>query len=244
MRLMVADRRPACITHTGGTRYDDALMRRAILLAWVASVAIGAAQTAPPVADTILVNGHIVTVDARFSTAQAVAIADPRFTAVGTDAVVRKMAGPSATIIDLKGRTTIPGLADDHLHDAGGGPGVDVSRARTMADLVAAVAARVRQSRAGDIITSNSDWHEAQLREHRLPHRGDLDTVPPDNPVVVVRGGHEFILNSAALRKWRAKERFLASPLAGAKPPAARALRAALGRDEHRAIAEEMARFL
>src|SRR5262249_60560751 len=44
--------------------------------------------------------------------------------------------------------------------------------------------------------------HEAQLNEHRLPYRRDLDTVSPDNPVVVVRGGHEYILNSAALAKW------------------------------------------
>ena len=56
--------------------------------------------------------------------------------------------------------------------------------------------------RPGDVVTTNSDWHEAQLKEHRLPYRRDLDTVSPDNPVVVVRGGHEYILNSAALKKW------------------------------------------
>ncbi|HMD35124.1 MAG TPA: amidohydrolase, partial [Vicinamibacterales bacterium] len=48
-----------------------------------------------------------------------------------------------------------------------------------------------------------SDWHEAQLAEHRLPYRKDLDRVSPRNPVVVVRGGHEYILNSAALAKWK-----------------------------------------
>jgi predicted amidohydrolase YtcJ len=57
------------------------------------------------------------------------------------------------------------------------------------------------ERRPGDVVT-NSDWHEAQLKEHRLPYRRDLDTVSPDNPVVVVRGGHEYILNSAALKKW------------------------------------------
>jgi predicted amidohydrolase YtcJ len=158
------------------------------------------AQAAPP--DTVLVNGHIITVDAGFSIAQAVAIADGRFTAVGTNAAIRKMAGPATTTIDLHGRTVIPGLADGHLHDAGGGPGVDLSRARAMADVLAAIRARVAQSRSGDVIVTNSDWHEAQLREHRLPYRKDLDTVSPDNPVVVVRGGHEYILNSAALKKW------------------------------------------
>ena len=162
---------------------------------------VGAAQTPPP-PDTILVNGHIVTVDATFSTAQAIAITDGRFTAVGADAAIRKLAGPATTTIDLRGQTVIPGLADNHLHDAGGGPGVDLSRVRSMAALLAAIAARVKQARPGEVITTNSDWHEAQLAEHRLPYRRDLDTVAPANPVVVVRGGHEYILNSAALAKW------------------------------------------
>jgi predicted amidohydrolase YtcJ len=155
-----------------------------------------------PAPDTILINGHIVTVDSGFTTAEAVAIADGRFAAVGATATIRRMAGPATTTIDLRGRTVIPGLADGHLHDAGGGPGVDLSRARSIADVLAAIRARVAQSRAGDVIVTNSDWHEAQLKEHRLPYRTDLDTVSPANPVVVVRGGHEYILNSAALKKW------------------------------------------
>ena len=157
-------------------------------------------QTTPP--DTILVNGHIITVDPNASTAQAVAIAGGKFAAVGSDSTIRALAGAGTAVIDLRGRTVIPGLADGHLHDAGGGPGVDLSRARSLADVLAAVRARVGQTRPGDILVSNSDWHEAQLAEHRLPYRADLDTVSPENPVVLVRGGHEYILNSAALRKW------------------------------------------
>jgi len=175
--------------------------RAALHWSLVALAVLGAAQ-APTPPDTILVNGHIVTVDARFSTAEAVAISGGRFTAVGTNAAVRPLAGPATTTIDLHGQTVIPGLADNHLHDAGGGPGVDLSRVRTLDALLAAIAARVKQARPGDVVTTNSDWHEAQLKEHRLPYRRDLDTVSPDNPVVVVRGGHEYILNSAALKKW------------------------------------------
>jgi predicted amidohydrolase YtcJ len=160
------------------------------------------AQAPPPPPDTILVNGRVITVDARFSIAQAIAIADGRFTAVGSDAAIRTLAGPATKTIDLHGQTVIPGLADGHLHDAGGGPGVDLSRARSIADVLAAIGARVRASRPGDVVVSNSDWHEAQLKEHRLPYRADLDAVSPDNPVVLVRGGHEYILNSAALGKW------------------------------------------
>jgi predicted amidohydrolase YtcJ len=161
-----------------------------------------AAQNPPPRADTILVNGHILTVDSSFSAAQAVAIGGGRFVAVGTNAAVRALAAPSTKVIDLHGQTVIPGLADGHVHDAGGGPGVDLSRARSLADVLAAVSGRVVQSKPGDVIVSNSDWHEAQLREQRLPYRRDLDTVSPSNPVVLVRGGHEYILNSAALAKW------------------------------------------
>jgi len=168
---------------------------------FVALIALAAAQApAPP--DTILVNGHVVTVDPRFSIAEAVAIAGGTISAVGANADIRKLAGPRTATIDLRGQTVIPGLADDHLHDAGGGSGVDLSRTRSIPDVLAAISARVNASKPGDIIVTNSDWHEAQLKEHRLPYRTDLDTVSPNNPVVVVRGGHEYILNSAALAKW------------------------------------------
>ncbi len=164
-------------------------------------VTVGSPQPASP-PDTILVNGRVITVDAQFSIAEAVAIAAGHFTAVGTNRAINALAGPQTRVIDLHGQTVIPGLADGHLHDAGGGPGVDLAGARSIADVLRAIAARVSQSRPGDVIVTNGDWHEAQLAEHRLPYRADLDSVAPDNPVVAVRGGHEYILNSAALRKW------------------------------------------
>src|SRR5437773_6124242 len=150
----------------------------------------------------MLYNGKIVTVDSAFSIAQALAIRGDRFVAVGADDAVRRTAGPATRVIDLRGRTVIPGLMDGHLHNAGGGPGVNLSEVRSMAELLAAVEARIGLSKPGDLVVSNSDWHEAQLREKRLPHRRDLDRVAPDNPVVLVRGGHEFIVNSAAMRRW------------------------------------------
>src|SRR5207249_9384799 len=129
-----------------------------------------------------LANGHIITVDAAFSIAEAVAIADGRFVAVGSTRDIDRLAAASTRRIDLHGRTVIPGLADGHLHDAGGGPGVDLSRARSIGDVLAALRARVAQSRPGDLIVTNSDWHEAQLAEHRLPYRDDLDIASPHNP--------------------------------------------------------------
>jgi predicted amidohydrolase YtcJ len=192
---MVADRRQPRITQTGIMRG----MRR-VALAFGIITTLGAQAAPPP--DTILVNGHVITVDQAFSIAQAIAIRDGRFTAIGTNEEIRGQARASTRVIDLHGQTVIPGLADGHLHDAGGGPGVDLSRARSVDDALRAIGDRVKQSRPGDVVVTNSDWHEAQLKEHRLVYRKDLDTVSPNNPVVVVRGGHEYIVNSAALAKW------------------------------------------
>lgn len=171
-----------------------------LALAYRAALSNQAQRGAAP--DSIYYNAKVVTVDDRFSYAQAVAITGDTFTAVGTNDDIRKLAGPATRSIDLKGLTVVPGLTDNHLHAAGGGPGVDLSRTRALGEVLAAVAARVKTSRPGDVVVSNSDWHEAQLKEQRLPLRRDLDKVAPATPVVLVRGGHEYILNSAALAKW------------------------------------------
>jgi predicted amidohydrolase YtcJ len=168
------------------------------------------AAASPP--DVIYFNAKVVTVDDQFSYAEAVAISGDKFSAVGTDEAVRRLAGPNTRQIDLQGRTVIPGLTDNHLHSAGGGPGVDLSRARTIDDVLAAVRDRVMRARPGEVVVSNSDWHEAQLLEQRLPLRRDLDTAAPMTPVVIVRGGHEYILNSAALAKWNITSATLQPP--------------------------------
>ncbi|HYY62321.1 MAG TPA: amidohydrolase [Burkholderiales bacterium] len=183
------------------------IVRRGALLA---SCLLAACATQPPSGpqppstppDLVLYNGKIVTVDPAFSIAQAVAIRADRFVAVGPNDAVRRSAGPATKQIDLGGRTVIPGLMDGHLHNAGGGPGVNLARVRSIDELLAAVEARVKKAAPDELIVSNSDWHEAQLREKRLPHLKELDRVAPRNPVVLVRGGHEYIINSAAAKRW------------------------------------------
>jgi predicted amidohydrolase YtcJ len=86
------------------------------------SVAVAAPKLAAQQADMILHNGKILTVDKNFAIAQAIAITGNKITAVGSDANVLKQAGPNTTRIDLKGRTVIPGLIDDHLHIMGNWP--------------------------------------------------------------------------------------------------------------------------
>lgn len=178
--------------------------RIAFSCALVAAAGISAQAQLPraPAPDLVLLNGNVITVDRNFSVAEGVAIAGDRIMTVGNGDQLRALADARTRIVDLKGNTVIPGLMDNHLHGAGGGPGVDLSRARTLADVYAAITDRVRASAPGDVIVSNSDWHEAQLKEQRLPLRDDLDALAPKHPVVLVRGGHEYILNSAALARW------------------------------------------
>ena len=164
-----------------------------------------AAWAAP---DAIYINGKIVTVDPQFTIAEAFAVTTDKFEAVGKNADIQKLAGSATRVINLRGRTVIPGLEDSHLHNAGGGPWVDLSNARTLADVLTAISRRVNIAAPGEVVISNGDWHEAQLKEQRLPLRRDLDTVSPSNPVVLIRGGHEYILNSAALAKWHIDKPF------------------------------------
>ena len=185
----------------------------AVLLLAIVSPLSGLPQLPRPPAPTlVLYNGKVITVDQSFLVAEAVALAGDRILAVGTSGQMRAIAGPATTLIDLKGQTVLPGLMDNHLHGAGGGPGVDLSRARSLTEVADAIAARVKTSKPGDVILSNSDWHEAQLKEQRLPLRDDLDRVAPNNPVILVRGGHEYILNSSALTRSGITEKSMEPP--------------------------------
>lgn len=130
------------------------------------------------------------------------AVKGDRFLAAGTSTEMRRLAGPRTRIVDLKGRFVSPGLTDAHFHSEGGGSAVDLSKAATISDIQAALRKAAASARPGEVITTNRDWHEMQLKEQRLPTAAELDVGAPSTPVVVKRGGHSYILNNAALRKW------------------------------------------
>jgi predicted amidohydrolase YtcJ len=144
-------------------------------------------------ADLVVVNGKVFTAREGAPLTQAFAVKDGKFIAVGATAAVRARIGPDSKVIDAGGRFVVPGLADGHFHNEGGGTGVDLSATRSLADLLAAVGKAVAAAKPGDLVVSNSDWHEAQLKEQRLPLATELDPVSPVNPVVLVRGGHDYI---------------------------------------------------
>jgi predicted amidohydrolase YtcJ len=174
----------------------------------IAILALAAAVSCAPreTADTVLTNGKIVTLGATQGIAEALAVKDGRILAIGTNDEVLGLVAPSTETIDLEGKTVVPGFSDNHYHGIGGGPGVDLSRTRTLQDVLDAIAARAASTPEAGVIVSNSDWHEGQLAEQTLPYRDDLDRAAPRHAVVLVRGGHQYILNSAALSKWNIDE--------------------------------------
>jgi predicted amidohydrolase YtcJ len=163
----------------------------------------GSGSASPQLAaDAVYTHAKVVTVDDRSTIAQAFAVKDGRYLAVGSDAELRAFVGPGTSVVDLHGRTVIPGLADGHFHAAGGGPGIDLSTARSIAQLLAKVSEAAARAAPGTVLVSNSDWHEAQLREQRTPTAEELESAAPGKPVVVVRGGHSVFLNTTALARW------------------------------------------
>jgi len=151
-------------------------------------------------ADIVLRNGHILTFGPNRNPVRSLAIIGGRIAAVGDDA--DELASGAAQTIDLRGHTVIPGLFDSHIHTIAGATNelaVSLENARSLADVQAAFGARAKAVAPGSWILGGSGWHEGQLREGRLPNRQELDAVTPSNPVLLRRGGHVVVANSAAL---------------------------------------------
>lgn len=154
-------------------------------------------------ADRVYFNGTVHTLDQHDSDAEAIAIAGTRVLATGASDAMLALAGKGAELQDLRGRTVIPGLIDSHNHLLSTGLNaelVDLSRAKTVAAVVTALSARAAQMPAGSWVISSSRWHESQLAERRFPTRSELDAAVPGHPVLIRRGGHNIVVNSAALR--------------------------------------------
>jgi predicted amidohydrolase YtcJ len=136
--------------------------------------------------DLTLINGKIHTLDARNSIVSSVTIRNGKFAAVGREA--RSDDGCVRTI-DLKGRTAVPGLVDNHNHFLllGLRPGHDtrLETAASIADVQAVIRARTRTVKAGEFITAMGGWVAAQFAENRLPTLAELDAAAPNNPVLV-----------------------------------------------------------
>jgi len=154
--------------------------------------------------DLVLVGGRILTMDSRSSVAEALAVRDGKILAVGSDAAVRPMAGPQTRVIDLAGKTVVPGLIDTHAHFGAAGLGdyvVNLGPAKSVAGALELLKAFVARKKPGEWIITGG-WHPpSQLAEKRYLTRQEIDSVAPNNPVYLRTVGHFAMANSLALQK-------------------------------------------
>jgi len=153
--------------------------------------------------DLILVNGNVYTVNKKQPRAEAIAVRDQRIVFVGSNQDARKFRGDKTRIIDLGGKTVVPGFTDSHCHIFGIGERemkLNLEGTNTREDFLARVKERVAQTERSKWITGRG-WIETFWKPPQFPARQDLDKIAPDNPVFLTRAdGHASVANSAALK--------------------------------------------
>ena len=162
-------------------------------------------------ADLVIINGKIVTVDKEFSIAQAVAVKDGKIIAVGENGDLKELVGKKTKVLDLKGKTVLPGINDAHIHAVaywGTRPplALDVGypTVKSISDIVKMVGEKVKTVQDGEWI-QGWGWDEGYLQEclkdpAKHPTKWDLDSASPNNPVCLTDfSGHVIWVNSKAL---------------------------------------------
>jgi predicted amidohydrolase YtcJ len=169
---------------------------------WAVVAAFG--QQASGVADEIFYNGKIVTVDPSFGVHEAFAVQGEKFLAVGGNAEVEALAGPSTRRTDLRGHTVIPGLMDNHNHQYHAGlvflRGADLRGVPSLAELLSRIRQQAPTAPPGQVLYGSMGWNPNDFPERRPPTRQDLDEAAPNHPVVVYQARGLARLNTAALR--------------------------------------------
>jgi predicted amidohydrolase YtcJ len=163
-------------------------------------------------ADLILVNGKVVTVDDRFSIAQALAIKGTRIVGVGGNDEIRGRAGAGTRVIDLQGRTVIPGLIDNHAHFIRVAEKwhseMRLDGITSRKEAVKMLQDRVRATKPGDWIVALGGWSEEQFTdEPRGFPLAELDRLAPNNPVALQAVYRHTYMNTAALKAAKIDEK-------------------------------------
>jgi predicted amidohydrolase YtcJ len=154
-------------------------------------------------ADLILVNGNVYTVNDKQPHAESIAVKDERVVFVGSNEEAKKFRSDSTPIIDLGGKTVVPGLTDSHCHIFGIGERdmrLNLEGTNSLQEFIQKIKERVAQTERGRWITGRG-WIETFWKPAAFPTRQDLDKIAPDNPVFLTRAdGHASVVNSAALK--------------------------------------------
>jgi predicted amidohydrolase YtcJ len=158
-------------------------------------------QTVP---DLILFNGRFHTLDPANPVAGAVAMSEGKFSAVGIDHDVRKLAGEGTKLIDLQGRSALPGLIDNHLHIIRGGLSFNMELrwdgVRSLSDALCMLKKQVAITPPPQWVRVVGGFSEHQFMERRLPTIEELNAIAPETPVFILHLYDRALLNAAALR--------------------------------------------
>lgn len=162
-------------------------------------------------ADLVIINGKVITVDKDFSIKQAVAVKDGKIMKVGTNDDVKAFISSKTEILDLKGKTMLPGINDSHLHGAffgGTRPPLALDlgypNVQSIRDMVEELRNKVENTQDNGWVRGFG-WDLGYLEEcksdpKRFPRKWDIDPVSPNNPVVFSDfSGHTLLVNSKAL---------------------------------------------
>ena len=153
-------------------------------------------------ADLVLINAHVITMDRHFPFAEGVAIKGNRIVGVGDSVRMAEFKGSKTQVVDLKGKTVLPGFNDSHLHMLSFGIGlmnVQLQGASSIDEMVMRVQQRAGSTPKGEWITG-AGWDQNLYSEKRYPNRHDLDRVAPDHPVALRHvSGHALLVNSMAM---------------------------------------------
>ena len=162
-------------------------LARLLSLAVLASAGMVGALAQP--AELIVTNASITTLDAKSSTAQALAVRDGRIVALGDAASVRRLAGPATRVVDAGGRRVIPGLIDSHIHAVRAALSysteVNWIGAATIPEAMARLREKAAASRPGSWLIVAGGWTEQQFAEKRRPTPAEVLAAAPDNPVYI-----------------------------------------------------------
>jgi predicted amidohydrolase YtcJ len=180
-----------------------------IVVAFLLALALGScARNAATPADLVLLGGNVVTVDADVPDGQALAARGGRIVAVGTDDEIRPFIGDGTEVVELDGRTAIPGFIEGHGHYSGVGRStlqLNLMAVANWDEVVAMVAEAVAEAEPGELITGRG-WHQEKWDRRPdphvdgLPYHHSLSAVSPDNPVILTHAsGHATYANAKAM---------------------------------------------
>ena len=156
-----------------------------LVFSFFACIGIAAAQPA----DTVLLNGKVLVGDDPFTIRAALAVRGDRILAAGGNAEILKLKGKNTRVIDLKGRTVIPGLIDSHMHAVRAALSfateVNWIGAQTLEEALARVRDGAKRAGPGGWLIVAGGWTDQQFKEKRRPTQADLAAAAPGNPVYV-----------------------------------------------------------